>query len=561
MEKDRYATMRRLILASMIVVPLILFIVIMGIGYYYFTMSIETSTISSMKRIVEDHRHMIDSFLSEREADLEFILRSYRYEELTDTENLARVFERLQKKSNAFVDLGVFNEKGIHVAYQGPFRLTGKVYQESPWFNEVMRKGYYISDIFLGYRRIPHFVIALMREDDGRKWVIRATIDTYMFNDMVKKVRIGKTGEAYILNADGIFQTERRSGGNLMGKDPDRAEYPTQHSGIETFIKKDARGDKYLYATTWLKDKRWFLIVRQEKADAFKALRSAGYLIALIMVIGGAALVGIAFYETGRIVRRMERIDTEKEELGQQLVRASRLAEIGEMATGIAHEINNPLQVMKSEQTLIDVILEDLKEKGEIKESEDLKEIEDSMAQIKLQIDRCSKITHAVLKFGRESEVISTDIDLGNFIPEVISMVENKATVEGITITQEISEDIPPIQGDPGQLQQVLINLFNNAIAAIVERHGSEGGELDIRAGLKNDGKVQVSVKDNGSGISPENLKKVFSPFFTTKPVGKGTGLGLSVCYGIIDNMGGVMEVSSQKGDGTKFTIDLPAAA
>lgn len=552
--------MRRLILASMIVVPLILFIVIMGIGYSHFTMSIETSTISSMKRIVEDHRHMIDSFLSEREADLEFILRSYRYEELTDTENLSKVFERLQKKSNAFVDLGVFNEKGIHVAYQGPFRLTGKVYQEAPWFNEVMRKGYYISDIFLGYRRIPHFVIALMREDDGRKWVIRATIDTYMFNDMVKKVRIGKTGEAYILNADGIFQTERRSGGSLLDKDPDSAEYPTQHSGIKTFIKKDARGDKYLYATTWLKDKGWFLIVRQEKADAFKALRAAGFLIALITVIGGAALVGIAFYETGRIVRRMERIDTEKEELGQQLVRASRLAEIGEMATGIAHEINNPLQVMKSEQTLIDTILEDLKEKGELKESEDLKEIEDSMAQIKLQIDRCSKITHAVLKFGRETEVVSTDIALGVFIPEVISMVENKATVEGITITQEISEDIPPIQGDPGQLQQVLINLFNNAIDAIVERHGSEGGELAVGVGSKEDGKVEITVKDNGSGISPENLKKVFSPFFTTKPVGKGTGLGLSVCYGIIDSMGGVMAVSSQKGAGTTFTIDLPAA-
>lgn len=552
--------MRRLILASMIVVPLILFIVIMGIGYSHFTMSIETSTISSMKRIVEDHRHMIDSFLSEREADLEFILRSYRYEELTDTENLSKVFERLQKKSNAFVDLGVFNEKGIHVAYQGPFRLTGKVYQEAPWFNEVMRGGYYISDIFLGYRRIPHFVIALMREDDGKKWIIRATIDTYMFNDMVKKVRIGKTGEAYILNADGIFQTERRSGGSLLDKDPDSAEYPTQHSGIKTFIKKDARGDKYLYATTWLKDKGWFLIVRQEKADAFKALRAAGFLIALITVIGGAALVGIAFYETGRIVRRMERIDTEKEELGQQLVRASRLAEIGEMATGIAHEINNPLQVMKSEQTLIDTILEDLKEKGELKESEDLKEIEDSMAQIKLQIDRCSKITHAVLKFGRETEVVSTDIALGVFIPEVISMVENKATVEGITVTQEISEDIPPIQGDPGQLQQVLINLFNNAIDAIVERHGSEGGELAVGVGSKEDGKVEITVKDNGSGISPENLKKVFSPFFTTKPVGKGTGLGLSVCYGIIDSMGGVMAVSSQKGAGTTFTIDLPAA-
>jgi two-component system NtrC family sensor kinase len=561
MEKDRYATMRRLILASMILVPLILFIVALGIGYYYFTTSIQTSTISSMKRIVEDHRHMIDSFLREREADLEFILRSYRYEELTDTGNLANVFERLQDESNAFVDLGVFNENGIHVAYQGPFRLTGKVYDEAALFKEVVKKGYYISDIFLGYRRIPHFIIALLREDNGKKWIIRATIDTYMFNDLVKKVRIGKTGEAYILNAEGIFQTERRSGGSLMDKDPDSVEYPTKHSGINTFIKNDVRGDKYLYATTWLKDKKWLLVVRQEKADAFKALRAAGYLIALITVIGGAAIVSIAFYQTGRIVRRMERMDAEKVQLGDQLIRASRLAEIGEMATGIAHEINNPLQVMKSEQTLIDTILSDLKEKGELKESEDLKELEDSIDQIKLQIDRCSKITHAVLKFGRETEVVSTDIDLGVFIPEVMSMVENKASVEGITITQEISEDIPPVQGDPGQLQQVLINLFNNAIDAIVEIHGSEGGKLNIGAGLKGDGKVQISVKDNGAGISPENLKKIFSPFFTTKPVGKGTGLGLSVCYGIIDNMGGVMEVSSQKGAGTTFTIDLPTAA
>jgi two-component system NtrC family sensor kinase len=215
---------------------------------------------------------------------------------------------------------------------------------------------------------------------------------------------------------------------------------------------------------------------------------------------------------------------------------------------------------MKSEQGLIEVILSDLKEKGELKESEDLKELEDSIDQIKLQIDRCSKITHAVLRFGRESEVVSTDIDLRDFIPDVISMVENKANVEGITITEEISADISPIQGDPGQLQQVLINLFNNAIDAIVERHGSEGGKLNVGAGPKGDGRVEIYVKDNGAGISPENLKKVFSPFFTTKPVGKGTGLGLSVCYGIIDNMGGVMEVSSEKGAGTKFTIDLPAA-
>jgi len=216
MKEHHYAGLRRSILGSMILVPVIPFVLILGIGYYYFTTSIETSTIASMKRIVEDHRHMIDSFLRERRANLEFILHSYNYDDLADPAVLYNIFTNLQKESSAFVDLGIFNEEGIHVNYQGPYKLVGRDYGKENWFKEVMKEGYYVSDIFLGFRRIPHFVIALKREVAGKAWVVRATIDTYMFNDLVKKVRIGKTGEAYILNVEGIFQTERRSGGNLM---------------------------------------------------------------------------------------------------------------------------------------------------------------------------------------------------------------------------------------------------------------------------------------------------------------------------------------------------------
>jgi len=542
----------------MILVPLVPFIIILGIGYYYFTTSIQTNTITNMKRIVDDHRQMIDSFLIERKANLEFILYSYSFDELADPRKLYNVFHQLQEVSNAFLDLGVFNEDGIHVNYQGPYRLMGRDYGEEAWFKEVMKEGHYISDVFLGYRRIPHFVIAVQREEKGKKWVIRATIDTYMFNNLVKKVRIGKTGESYILNAEGVFQTERRSGGNLMEKDTDSVNYPALQSGTRYFIQKDKRGDKYCYTTTWLKDKDWLLVVRQERADAFKAFRSAAYLIVLISLIGGGVIIGLAFYMTNRIIMQMKKIDIEKDQLGDQLIRATRLAEIGEMATGIAHEINNPLQIMNSEHGLIEVLLSEIKEKEELKESEELKELEESIEQIKLQIGRCSKITHAVLKFGRQTDSVSTDINLVDFIPEIVGMVENKASVEGIAVKQDVSKDTPFVKGDPGQLQQVLINLLNNAIDAIVERHGSEGGELIIESHLGKDEKVEISVKDNGAGISPNNLKKVFQPFFTTKPVGKGTGLGLSVCYGIIDNMGGLMEVTSQKGVGTTFYIRLP---
>jgi two-component system NtrC family sensor kinase len=204
------------------------------------------------------------------------------------------------------------------------------------------------------------------------------------------------------------------------------------------------------------------------------------------------------------------------------------------------------------------MILADLKERGELKQSEDLAELEDSIDQIKLQVDRCADITQAILQFGRKEEPVTKDIELRAFIPEVVGMVANKAGVHGIAIKQEISDQNSDVHGDLRHLQQVLVNLLNNAIDAVIARHGSSGGAIWIESGAAENGHVEIKIRDNGSGISSENLKKVFTPFFTTKPVGKGTGLGLSVCYGIIDKMGGGMSVASQENVGTTFTIRLP---
>jgi two-component system NtrC family sensor kinase len=546
----------------MILVPFIPFVLILGIGYFYFSTSLSNSSIVSMRRIVEDHRQMIESFLMERKSDLDLILHSHSFEELSQPEKLSRVFNDLKRKSYAFADLGIFNESGVHLAYHGPFRLAGKVYKEEDWFKEVIKSDHYISDVFLGYRMIPHFIIALAREEKGRKWVIRATIDTIMFNNLVRKVRIGKTGEAYILNKNGIFQTERHSGGNLMDKDPgDTSHYSQFYSGIKTFIREDEKGKKYLYATTWLKDKQWLLVVRQEKADAFKALMTAVYLSVMVAVVGGVIIVGVAFYLTGRLVERINRSDLERGRLQEQLIRAGRLAELGEMAAGFAHEINNPLQIMKSELALIVTVLADLIESGQFNQSEDFSELEESIRQIAFQIERCSEITQAILKFGRKTEPEFQELELQHSIPEIIDMVRKKADVHGITINQKVSEAAPPIFADPSQLQQVLLNIFNNAIDAIIVQHRSAGGQLVVEAKPKENENVEIRVSDNGCGVEPKNLNKIFSPFFTTKPVGEGTGLGLSICYGIVNNMGGSMEVESAQGVGTTFTIRLPAAA
>ncbi len=555
---DQYGSLRRMLLINMLVIPFVPFLLVVISGGYFFYTSIENNTIATMKRIVGDHRQFIEFFLDERKSDLTWVLNTYSVDQLSQSEQLQKIIRALHEKSVAFADLGFFDEAGIHLAYWGPYQLSGKIYSDAFWFKEVIKKGWYISDVFLGFRNEPHFIIAVSKNDGKKKWVLRATIDSHVFTDLVERVRIGKTGEAYILNKEGYFQTEQRSGGLLMTHDPEHEKNPDYHTGIETFIQKDQQGSEYLYATTWLKSNDWLLVVRQEKSDAFKSLHMATLFSLGISALSGMLIIPMAFYLAGRIIRRMEKMDAAQSLLEQQLIGASRLAELGEMAAGFAHEINNPLQIMKSEKALIDMVLTDLVKDNPLKDSDEIHTLFDSLSQIQLQINRCAKITQSILKFGRQGEPAPQQITLQQFIPEITAMVEKRAEVEGIRIKKEIHAKTPQIYADPSQLQQVLLNLYNNAIDAILEKKSPDGGQLSILVRPDKERNVEISVIDTGVGISPENLEKLFTPFFTTKPVGKGTGLGLAVCYGIVQSMGGKLTAISQQGIGTTFTLKLP---
>lgn len=556
-----YAALQRVILACMIVCPAIPFVLVLIIGHFYFNRSLENNTTQSMQRIVTDHARMIDTFFRERKSDLHFILESHTYEDLSRPGVLGDIFNGLGKESKAFIDLGVLNDTGDHVAYRGPFALEGKNYKQTDWFRHVMEEGVYISDVFLGFRQVPHFVMALMKESGGKKYILRATIDTKMFNDLVESVRIGETGEAYLVNTVGLYQSQLRSGGQLMDKDLNYSRYPLPTQKAQPFILKDAAQKSYLYAITTLTEKNWTLVVRREKADAFQALQSASRRILITAAIGGLFIVLIAVNLSKYIIRKLEKIDREKAGLGQQLVRASRLAELGKMSAGFAHEINNPLQIMKSELALIQMVWQDIGKDHNLPEDENTAQLSDCLDQIQLQINRCGQITQQILKFGRQSEPNPQPLDLKTFLPDIIGMVHKQATVNNIDITHEIDKATPEIYGDPGQLQQVLLNLINNAMYAIHEAHGAEGGRIQIKAKPAENSMVQLAIQDNGCGIREENKKSVFSPFFTTKPVGKGTGLGLSVCYGIIESMGGAMDFWSQFGKGTAFYLELPRSS
>lgn len=556
-ENSGYQKLRKGVLATMIVVPAIPFILVLTIGYHYFTGALKDKSVSTMVRLVEDHSLAIQTFLDERRHDLAFLTDAYRFDQLTRPEMLKEVLANLRAKSPAFVDLGVFNRQGVQTAYRGPFELAGRDYAKAEWFLEVKKRGYYISNVFLGYRQVPHFVIAVVKRAGDSFWVVRATIDPTQFSSLVEKIRIGDTGEAFIVNKAGVLQTQRRSGGVLLERDHSVDRHLAFHRGINSFTAATATGDEFLWATAWLNDGNWLLVVRQAEADAFQALAAVARLVVAVTILGGVLIVGLALYTTGRIIGRMEKVDREKDLLGRQLIVAGRLAEIGEMSAGIAHEINNPLQIINAEQKLASTILDEMLVRGDIAPSEELVDVVDSIKQISVQVDRCGAITHALLKFARQDEPIVVDVNLAELIPDAVALTANKAKIGGVTVTRQLADEPLIVRGDYGQLQQVLVNLLNNALDAIEET--DLAGRITVAA-RSDSGRIIVSVADNGGGISPADMEKIFTPFFTTKPVGQGTGLGLSICFGLIEQMGGRMEVSSRKGEGSTMTINLPAA-
>ncbi len=516
-----------------------------GINIHYTRFS-KIRMMNSLRTQVEYHRRIIELFLKERSSHLQLVAHTHTLEYLIDSTNLSHVFEMMNRESLSIMDLGIIDQRGNHLAYIGPYDLIDKKYSQEFWFKKVMEKGIYISDMFTGFRKVPHFIIAVSRREGQETWILRATIDTDVFRSLVENVQIGKTGEVYLLNDAGIFQTSPRFSGNIMEK----AGLPMEpvHEGIR--IRSVA--DKKIVCQTWLKDPRWMLVVQQDYAEAFEDVNHANYATLISLHLSAVIILIVTVLITRHMITVIKKRDFETDQLGKQLLQASKLASIGELSAGVAHEINNPMAIILTEcQILLDTSKQTPGLHPEFKE-----QLHESMDQIDAQIQRCKRITHNLLRFSRRTRSVIETVDINQFLSEVIDLMEREAKSTGIAFSSELDEDLQPILTDPSQLQQVFLNLITNSIDA---HDGKPYGRIRIttRSNGLNEG-IEIEFADTGSGIPPDNLEKIFDPFFTTKPVGKGTGLGLSICYSIMKRLGGNIHVESEVGKGTKFTLFLP---
>jgi two-component system NtrC family sensor kinase len=233
--------------------------------------------------------------------------------------------------------------------------------------------------------------------------------------------------------------------------------------------------------------------------------------------------------------------------LDERLLQSQKLAAIGELSAGIAHEINNPLAIIRQEAEWMQLLLKKL---GDRKE---LEELQGSAHQIVEQVDRCTEITRNLLDFARKRDPVIQAVEINRVIENMTMLVEKEAKHSNISIVRHYDEALPVIFSDAPQLRQVILNFLTNATYAI-----GKDGVVTITTRLSGDDAVDIVISDTGCGIPEAQVGKIFDPFFTTKPPGQGTGLGLSICHGIIQRLGGRITVASTVGQGTEFTITLP---
>ena len=537
-----YATLRRL-LATGFFVSGIIPILIIAAGSIYNFKELSLKNIENTARQVVEHRNdVLNTFLQGQVNFLSTLINLYPLDYLQNKDNLKALFLAISRegKEGEIVDLQLIDTAGAQLAYVGPYKekVEGKHYKDSPWFNQVLVRGTHVSDVFTGYRDYPHFVIALT--DPMKTYVLRATINSSIFNSLLYSAQIGPSGDAFILNSNGEFQTPSLQRATSLN--PTEIKMLKHHPDTEVLT--DAT---HLYASKWLNGNMWLLVVKTRITDNLEVFYNYRTRIIFSVLFISAMFLLFSIGISRLIVARLERTDREQNALDQQMAHIEKMANIGRLAADIAHEINNPLQLIKMQAGWIEELLDEEKP-GSI---ENLEEYQKSVAKIKHHVNRAGTITHRLLGFSRKINA-EYDVQVNELLKETLSFLENEAHGNNIALNLQFDEDLPTVRTDGSQVQQVLLNLIENALDAV----GADG-QIDIITKRTKD-ELHIQIADNGPGIKPEVMKKLWEPFFTTKEPGKGTGLGLSICSDIAHKLGGAITAENRPQGGAVFTLKLP---
>lgn len=382
-----------------------------------------------------------------------------------------------------------------------------------------------VSDVFMGFRRVPHFSIAVLKNSETQGDVlIRASMNSEILDELIKTIEATFPANVFLVNHDGILQTDAKQFGKKlksMGID-----VPPPSNRTEIIRTKNMENKEIWLAYSYI-DATPFILIEITTAETLMANWIANRNQLLILLIFSlTVIIFVVVWGSSRFVKILKENDRAIAQIMHEIEYTSKMASIGRLAAGVAHEINNPLSIISENTGLIQDLLVSAVEFPE------KERINKAIHSIFKSIDRCSKITHQLLGFAKKMEPKSEPINLSEFFAEVVEFVNKYAFLKNIQITTWTPDPGIIISSDKSLLQQVFVNILNNAIESI-----DVNGKVEVVYNYYAEDLIEVKVTDNGKGIPEKELPHIFEPFYTTKKE-YGTGLGLSITYGIIQKLG-----------------------
>ena len=530
----------------MILVSVAPLVVLTAIDYRITEKSAESEILLNTSRVVSNTKLAVEFSLVERIAALDFIVLDNSFDELNDCSRVAEILERLQASFTGFVDLGVIDSEGRQFCYAGPYDLAGVNYSAAEWFADVQKVDTYISDVFAGFRHVPHMVIAVRHDlPDGSFFVLRTSVEIALLHKLLANLEISGEGDAFVINRQGVLQTSSRFHGDVL--EPFGLEVPAYSTATRVYETSDQGGHPLVVGYAYIANTPFILMIVNQKEALMEAWSDTRRQVIGLLVVSLSIIVVVTLGVTTYLVGKIRWADRQRVAALHQTEYTSKMASLGRLGAGVAHEINNPLAIIKEKAGL----MKDLFHFGDrYADDPKLMGIVDS---ILASVDRCSAITRRLLNFARDTDTTPVPVDLAETVTEVLGFMGKEAEYRSIDVVVEIEDDVPEVTTNKGRLQQILLNVINNAFAAV-----QDGGRIEIAVDRRDAEHVGIRVTDDGCGMTEAQRRRIFEPFFTTKSHHGGVGLGLSITYSLVSELGGSIAVESEVGLGTTFDIRLP---
>lgn len=519
-----------LILTALTLLPL----VILGGGIYsYMARTLKQKTMEAIQKEAVSHKNTIDAFLTERTMDLKYISENNRLYDLVSPGALEQVLFSLRHPMPYFQDLGILGPQGVHLAYTGPVDPGTLNFREMLWFKAVMEQGIYISDVFMDSKNQPQFIIAVKRSEEKSQWIIKATILSGLFDNIVTQGLGNRKGDAFLVNSQGVFQTTPRKGNKPMTQSPIKPPGPFRGVQVEEL-------DSTLTLTTWLGTLPWLSVVTMDKKDLFEDSGTLGKPAFFLILLGGFILVPAILLAANRLTPMLENREKNPCPMDARIIRTAFLASSMNLTPGVLGDLNDILSNIHVTARLV-------KDQAD---PENTPDIHTMAEQITLEAIRGRNLINRFIRFTSSEYPWAKGMNVHTILNQVLGFLETSLTEKNILTMTDFPRGLPSVHIQAPVLRQIFLTLLLNSATAA-------GADclISLSTSVAKE-RIRILISDDGPGLGKADLEQIFDPWHVT---GRGDwGLGLAITQEILKNHHGTLRVRNRKEQGVTFEVQLP---